>query len=252
MLEIAPYLVTLLAVVAGAFAQRLVGMGFGMVVTPLVAATIGPLAAIMLVNLFGAITCAFIVPRVWRDIDWRAFAWMVIPAIVGLVPGMWLASVADRDVLRVAIGVIALIGVVIAIAVKPAAEGSDTRALQAGTGVTIGVLNAGVGLGATIVGLYALLSGREHRSFAATMQPFWMTLSGAYMGLWAATGGQGAPDWPWWAWILIGIPVVLGAFAGDWLAPRVDARIARLVIILISIAGGVIVLTAGLAGLLSR
>ena len=74
------------------------------------------------------------------------------------------------------------------------------------------------------------------------MQPFWMTLSGAYMGLWAATGGQGAPDWPWWAWILIGIPVVLGAFAGDWLAPRVDARIARLVIILISIAGGVIVL----------
>ncbi|KAA6432872.1 sulfite exporter TauE/SafE family protein [Agrococcus sediminis] len=249
-MDLLSFVVALAAVLIGAVGQRMIGMGWGLVVTPAVALVAGPLAAVLVVNLYGAIACLIILPRVWRDIDWRRLLWIAIPALAVMVPGMLLAKGLDTDLLRVAVGAIAVLGVLVAVAFTSATRTHDGPALRVASGTAIGLLNASVGMGAPAVGAYSLLSGWQDRTFVATMQPFWVLISGAVVAVRPLVAPEGSPEWPLWAWFALALPVVAGVLLGDRLAHLVNPTVVRWTIIALSVLGGGALIVTGTLGLL--
>lgn len=249
-MDLLSFVVALVAAFVGASGQRMIGMGWGLVVTPAVALVAGPLAAVLVVNLYGVLASLVILPRIWHDIDWRRLLWLTIPALALMVPGLLLAKGLDTDLLRLAVGVIAVIGVLIAAAFTHAARTHDGRAMRASTGAAIGLLNASVGMGAPAVAFYSLLANWHDRTFIATMQPFWVVLSGATVVVRQFLAPEGAPDWPLWAWLVLAVPVLAGVLLGDRLAHLVSRTVVKRTIIVFSLISGVALIVAGTAGLL--
>ncbi|MCR8669966.1 sulfite exporter TauE/SafE family protein [Agrococcus sp. HG114] len=249
-MDLLSFVVALVAVCIGAAGQRMIGMGWGLVVTPAIALVGGPLAAVLVVNLYGAIACIIILPKVWRDIDWRRLLWIAIPALALMVPGLLLARGLDTDLLRIAVGAIAIAGVVVSVAFTSAARAHDGPGLRIAAGTAIGLLNASVGMGAPAVGAYSLLSGWQDRTFVATMQPFWVLISGAIVVVRPFVAPEGSPDWPLWAWFVLALPVLAGVLLGNRLAHLVSARVVRSAIIVLSVLGGAALIVTGATGLL--
>ena len=249
-MDVLSFVVALIAVLIGAAGQRMIGMGWGLVVTPAIALVAGPLAAVLVVNLYGAIACVIILPKVWHEVDWRRLLWIAVPALALMVPGMLLAKGLDTDVLRVAVGVVAIVGVLITVAFTSAARTHDGPVLRVATGTAIGVLNASVGMGAPAVGVYSLVSGWQDRTFVATMQPFWVLISGAIVVVRPFVAPEGAPDWPLWAWLVVAVPVIAGVLLGNRLAHLVDRTVVRRAIIGLSVLGGAALIVTGAMGLL--
>ncbi|GAA2172011.1 TSUP family transporter [Agrococcus versicolor] len=243
------FVVALVALAVGAIAQRTVGMGFGLVVTPTMVLAVGPLEAVLVVNVFGVVACAMIIGRVWRDIDWRGLAWLVVPAIALTIPGILLARAADADVLKIAVGVLALVGVAVSAGFTRSERSFDGPGLRVPTGALVGVLNSSVGLGAPVIGMFAILSRWEHRVFAATMQPFWILLSLSTVVSRQLVAPGGAPPWQWWMWLLAVAPILVGVVAGDRIAARIDQAVARRAVIVFSLLSGIAVLVTGIVGL---
>jgi uncharacterized membrane protein YfcA len=243
--------VAAVAVLIGAAGQRMIGMGWGLVVTPAVALVAGPLAAVLVVNLYGALACLVILPSVWRDVDWRRLTWLAVPAVAMMVPGLLLAKGADTDALRVIVGIIAVVGVVVSVAFTSSARALDGPPLRVAAGATIGVLNASVGMGAPALGVYTLLSGWQDRSFVATMQPFWVIVSGVIVAVRPIVAPEGAPEWPWWGWALMVVPVVAGVLLGNRLAHLVNPTVVKWSIIALSVLGGAALIVTGTMGLLA-
>lgn len=237
--------VTCVALLVGASAQRMIGMGWGLVVTPVVALVAGPLAAVLVVNLYGALACLIILPRVWRDIDWQRLLWLAVPAVALMLPGLLLAKGLDTDALRIAVGIVAVIGVVVSVAFTSTARTLDGPAVRVAAGSTIGLLNASVGMGAPAVGVYSLVSGWQDRTFVASMQPFWAIVSGIVVAVRPFVAPEGAPAWPWWGWLLAVAPVVAGVLLGDRLAHRVDRTVVRWAVIVCSLIGGLSLIVSG-------
>lgn len=249
-MDLLSFVVALVAVLIGAAGQRMIGMGWGLVVTPAVALVAGPLAAVLVVNLYGALACLIILPRVWHDIDWKRLLWLLVPAIALMVPGLLLARALDTDLLRVIVGLIAVVGVVVSVAVTRTARRLDGAGVRIAAGSTIGLLNASVGMGAPIVGLYSLVSHWHDKTFVATMQPFWALVSGMIVAIRPFVAPEGAPEWPLWAWLVLGVPVVAGVLLGDRLAHLVNRAVVRWAIILLSVLGGLALIVTGAIALL--
>ena len=109
----------------------------------------------------------------------------------------------------------------------------------------------GVGLGAPVIGMFAILSTWEHRVFAATMQPFWILLSLSTVVSRQVVAPGGAPRWEWWMWLVAVAPVLVGVVAGERIAARIDQAVARRAVIVFSLLSGLAVLVTGLVGLAS-
>ncbi|SDH87368.1 sulfite exporter TauE/SafE family protein [Agrococcus jejuensis] len=245
------FVVALVALAIGALAQRTVGMGFGLVVTPTMVLAVGPVEAVLVVNVFGIVACAMIIGRVWRDIDWRGLVWLVLPAIALTIPGILLAQASDADALKVAVGVLALVGVVVSAGFAKTERSLDGPPLRMASGALVGALNSSVGLGAPVIGMFAILSKWDHRVFAATMQPFWILLSLSTVVSRQLVAPGGAPPWEWWMWLVAIAPVLVGVLAGERIAARIDQAMARRAVIVFSLLSGIAVLVTGIVGLAS-
>lgn len=249
-MDLLSFVVALAAVLIGAAGQRMIGMGWGLVVTPAVALVAGPLAAVLVVNLYGALACIIILPKVWADIDWRRLLWLAVPAVALMVPGLLLAKGLETDVLRIAVGLIAVLGVIITVAFTAGSRTHDSPTLRVASGATIGLLNASVGMGAPALGVYTLLSGWQDRTFVATMQPFWVIVSGVIVAVRPFVAPEGSPAWPLWAWLVLCVPVVAGVLLGNRLAHLVNRTVVRWSIIALSVLGGAALIVTGALGLL--
>jgi uncharacterized membrane protein YfcA len=98
---IAPVLV---AVFVGAVAQRVTGLGFALVVAPVLVILLGPFDGVMIVNLCSVLSASLVLSAVWRDVEWRRYRLLAGPAVVGIVPGALLAYLLPEPALEIGIG----------------------------------------------------------------------------------------------------------------------------------------------------
>lgn len=237
------------AALVGAIGQRALGMGFGLVAMPALVLVLGPLAAVTAINALGIVTSALVLAQVWRDVEWRRLLWLLIPALLGVVPGILLARVADSDALKTIIGALILAGVALTLWMRGTERALAGDSPVAATGGIAGLLNGSVGVGAPALGLYGALGDWGQRSYAATLQPFFVALSATTVAMKALFDPASTLSWSWWEWALVVVPVVLGVLVGHRIASRLPERAARAGILLISSLGGASVLGAGIAGL---
>ena len=62
-------------------------MGFALIAAPVLILLVGPFDGVLLVNLGGAVSSLIVLVRVWRNVDWRQFRRLVIPAVLTIIPG---------------------------------------------------------------------------------------------------------------------------------------------------------------------
>jgi hypothetical protein len=110
-------------------------------------------------------------------------------------------------------------------------------------------MSATAGISGPAVGIYGILTKWEHQPFAATLQPYFVTLgTAAFVGKVVADGGR-LPDYDWWLWVLIVACTIVGLTIGEVLSRRISSRVARRVVIAISYLGGIAAIIDGAVAL---
>ncbi|MDT0183950.1 sulfite exporter TauE/SafE family protein [Microbacterium sp. ARD31] len=235
------------AVVLGAISQRITGMGFALVVAPFLLLGYGPMTAVIVVNICGALGAIAVWTRTGRDIEWRRYAWLVPPALIGIVPGTLMLVIPPRSVVEITIGVVLLVALTTALLLRRTGRSWDGPGQRLTAGFASGFMNSAVGAGAPAVTAYAVLSGWAQRSFAATMQPYLITIAAGSIISKSVIAPQAWPDIPGWMWVALVAALVVGLIAGDFAARVVPAGTARTIVVVIAYVGATGALIKGIA-----
>ncbi len=239
------FALVLFAVVAGALAQRLAGLGFGLMVAPFLVVLLGPFDGVMIVNLCGATSSLLILSRVWRYVEWRRYAGLAVSALLGVLPGAWLASHAPAAVLELSIGVL----LILALAVSQQLSRTSWRATGAvpmvSLGLSSGLMNAAAGVGGPAMTAYAICTRWDQKGFGATLQPYFITTGlASLLSKYFFSGGH-LPALA--GWQLLGIlgAMVAGIAAGDLLSGRIRPEVVRGIVVVIAYAGAATTVAKG-------
>lgn len=231
-----------LAVLAGASAQRLTGMGFALVASPLLVLLLGPNDGVTLTQVNGLAVSALLLVSVWRDVEWRTLAWILPAALVGMVPGLWLVRALPGSVLQILVGTMVILALLATIS-SERARVFKGRAGATGAGFLSGFMNMIAGLGGPAIVLYRLSVNWAQAPFVATLQVYFVALSGA------TVAARGVPDLSAVTWGVIAAALVAGLVIGEVLARLVPERIARLLTVAVAMLGGVATVIKGIASL---
>ncbi|MEJ5914532.1 TSUP family transporter [Pseudokineococcus sp. 1T1Z-3] len=160
----------------GAAAQRVTGLGFAVVVAPVLVLLLGPLQGVVLANALGAVVALLVLVRLRRDLEAHPTVLLTVAAVVGVVPGLAMATSVSPALLQLGFGVLvlALLGVAVAAAARERARPRPVPAL--GAGVASGLVHSAAGLGSPVLSVYAVLSGWPQRAFAASVQPWFVVV----------------------------------------------------------------------------
>jgi uncharacterized membrane protein YfcA len=239
---VAPVVVA--AVVLGCVLQRTSGTGTGLVVSPTLVLAIGPVTGVMLTNVTTLVSALLMTVAMRADVDLGRLLRIAPVVVVGSVPAALLVREADPGWLEVVIGAVLLLALGGSALVPGVPDLAPTPAgLLAG--VTGGFLNTAVGVAAPALLVYARATRWAQRSFAATLQPIFLTMSVVSLStktLLGASAQGAAVPWPLVVAVLGAVPV--GVLLGGRVARRVPPTTARTV--------AVVVVSLGAAGTLVR
>lgn len=234
----------LAAVVMGAGMQRITGMGFALVAAPFLVLLLGPVEGVVLVNVCGAVTAGAIIFRVVRDIDWKRYAALTVSALLGIVPAAFLIRVIPPAVLQISIGVILAAGLTVLLVLKSATLPARRRYLWT-AGTLSGFMNTAAGVGGPAVSMYSIATRWQHRSFAATMQPYFFTIGAFSLASKALTAPASFPVLPWTMWLAVAVSCLVGLVLGDVAAKFVPARAAQVLLIVLAYLGAAATIVRG-------
>ena len=230
------------SVLIGASAQRFTGMGFALVASPLLVLLLGPDTGVTVIQFAGILVSALVLVGVWRDVDWPVLPWLLLPALVGLIPGVAVVRALPASVLQIVIGAM----VIVALAATLASERARVfrgRTGAASAGLLSGFMNAAAGVGGPAVVLYRLSVNWPQQPFVATLQVYFVALSSATIA------ARGMPQMPTVAWAVAGVALLAGLLLGEWLARRVPEGTARALTIAVAMLGAAATVAKGILSL---
>ncbi|WP_349829593.1 sulfite exporter TauE/SafE family protein [Brevibacterium litoralis] len=237
--------VTLAAILVGATLQRLSGTGVGLVVAPVLALLMGPALGVFVTNATTVVSGFLIMLAVLRDVDWKRYLIFLPMAVLGGIPAGLMVRELPAAWLNIVIGAVVLVALGLTFGM-PRVPHVTSRWLTAGAGAVGGFLNTSAGVAAPAMVIYSKVSRWPQRSFAATMQPTFMTMGLisvlVKLGVGATTVAQ-LP--PWWLLPLIVAVVFGGIRAGGWLAGKVPVEGARVLAITLAGIGGLVAVIRG-------
>lgn len=237
------------AVLIGTILQRLSGTGVGLVVAPVLSLLLGPAFGVLITNMTTVVSGCLIMLTVWAYIDWRKM-WLIIPAaIIGAWPGAWLVGQLSAGWLSIILGSIVVAALLVTVTLRKLPEWTG-RLPAVLAGFIGGFFNTTSGVAAPVMVIYSRLSRWEQRSFAATLQPIFMTMGAAsvvsklVMGSVQIDNGVGIPL----GWLFAGIvaTVLIGLAIAVQLAKVVSASAARTLAMTLAGLGGAGAIIRGL------
>lgn len=226
----------LAAVVMGAGMQRVTGMGFALVAAPFLVLLLGPVEGVVLVNVCGAVTAGAIIFRVVKDIDWKRYAALAASALLGIIPAAILIRLIPAPVLEISIGVILAVGLTVLLVLKSATLPQRRRYLLTAGGLS-GFMNTAAGVGGPAVSMYSIATRWQHKSFAATMQPYFFTIGTFSLISKAITAPATFPVLPLAMWLAVAVACLAGLVLGDLASKHVPARAAQFLLIILAYLG---------------
>lgn len=243
------FFIVLAAILLGAIAQRIAGLGFALLVAPFLVLILGPHTGVLMVNICGVVSSTLIIGRVWRDIDWNMFRWLVFPSLLGSLPGSYLAVVVPSAPLSVTVGGIVLVALTVSLVLQRSDIVVSGNAPKAVAGFAAGLTNSMAGVGGPAVSAYALLSRWPQRPFAATLQPFFAVIGVVTLVTKLSLDPSQAPALEPWMWGAIGAVIVVGIFAGEKLSRFVHDHHARFAVVVIAFIGAGLATVRGIIDL---
>lgn len=232
------------AVLMGAGMQRVTGMGFALVAAPFLVLLLGPAEGVVLVNVCGAVTAGAIIFRVKRDIDWKRYVALAASALLGIIPAAILVRYLPPPVLEISIGVTLAVGLTVLLVMKSAVLPQRRRYLLTAGGLS-GFMNTAAGVGGPAVSIYSIATRWQHKSFAATMQPYFFTIGAFSLISKAVTAPASFPVLPMTMWLGVAAACLVGLVLGDLASRRVSTRAAQILLIVLAYLGAAATIIRG-------
>lgn len=244
-MDLTAAMLLVVAIIVGAAMQRLTGMGFALVSAPFVVLIMGPTTGIVLVNICGIVASALVLARVVKEVQWRRYLILAAAAMAGVVPGAVIVKYAPAAWLEVGVGLMVLAGLTVSLRMSSVKAHSGLRP-QLLAGVASGVMNTTAGVGGPAMSVYAVASKWEQRSFAATMQPYFLTIGLASVIAKYVANPESMPLLAPSEWVAVGVAIVVGLIGGELLARRVTPAQARVLMLVLAYAGAIAATARGI------
>lgn len=241
-------LLLIVAIFTGSLLQRITGMGFALVAAPFIVLIAGPVTGVILVNVCGALTAAMVLVRVLAHVEWKKYLLLVPAALVGIVPGAVAVQHVPAPWLEVFVGATVIAGLATATAMGASRRRPGARTLLVAGSVS-GFMNATAGVGGPALSVYAITTRWRQTEFAATMQPYFLTIGVASIGAKLLASPSSAPDLSIGVWALIFAAILGGLFAGDFLAQRTGLHTARRLMLILAYVGSAATIVRGISDL---
>jgi uncharacterized membrane protein YfcA len=149
-----------LAVLAAACVQATTGIGFALVLSPVVFALLAPAGAVVIVTALGLVLNVLVLAGERRRprVAWREVLPILAAVVPGAVVGVLLLRGVSKPVLQVGVGVV-LLCAVLAGQVRRSAAGSNSVAARVAVGLTTGVLTTSAGVNGPPIALWLQRTG---------------------------------------------------------------------------------------------
>jgi uncharacterized membrane protein YfcA len=230
-------LVAGIALVLGAILQTGVGLGLGLVASPVVAfldPSLMPGAMLIATTALPAFTLA----AEWRHVDWRGLAWGLPGRVPGSAIGAWVVATLDPAMLGAAVGAMVLVAVGLSlwrlrVRITPA------------TLFTAGVVSGAMGTATSIGGppMALLYQNEQAGRVRATLAGYFLFGAAISLGALAVGGQLDARQVEAGLWLL---PFVVAGFAaGRRVAGFVDAgRMRAALLAVVGVSGAALIAQA--------
>ena len=240
--------ILLLSFVATAL-QRITGLGFAMLTAPFAVVALGTHEGIMLITALAVIASLFMLPGMWRDINWSRVAWIGIPATLSIVPAAWLGAHIDGAIIYLLVGVLVIIGLSAALFIQGSSEPVTNRGAQLLTGIGAGAGSVLAGIGGPAMTIFGVLSRWPVASFAASLQPMWVMIASATLAGRSWFMGSTLPELTWWMWLFAIVGIAVGMWAGQRALGKVKDRVVFGIVIVLAMIGAVLSVVTGISQL---
>jgi uncharacterized membrane protein YfcA len=199
---------------------------------------------VVLVNVCGAVTAGAIIFRVLRDIDWKRYVLLAASALLGIIPAAFLIRLVPAPVLEISIGVLLAAGLTVLLVLKSATLPARRRYLLTAGGLS-GFMNTAAGVGGPAVSMYSIATRWQHKSFAATMQPYFFTIGTFSLISKAITAPATFPVMPLAMWGAVAVACLAGLVLGDVASKFVPARAAQKLLVVLAYLGAAATIIRG-------
>jgi uncharacterized membrane protein YfcA len=230
-------------VLLGAVTQRVAGIGFGLVASPLLVLLLGPLQGIVVTNVFGLATALVAFLGTIRAVEYRRILPIAAAAVAAIIPGALLARAIAGPTLQIVAGCLVLVALSISVFARRI-RGLDRWPGLVAAGALGGFMNVLAGVGGPAVTAYAIASRWEHRAFATSIQGYLVIVCAASL-LMRGT----LPTLTVVEWLAMLAALAGGVLVGRWAQRHVQPRAGRIACVTVATLGGLAVITAGVLDL---
>jgi uncharacterized membrane protein YfcA len=136
------------------------------------------------------------------------------------------------------------VGLTVLLVLKSAVLPPRRRYLLTAGGLS-GFMNTAAGVGGPAVSMYSIATRWQHKSFAATMQPYFFTIGTFSLVSKALTAPASFPALPFAMWAAVAAACLAGLVLGDVASKFVPARAAQLLLIVLAYLGAAATIIRG-------
>ena len=227
------------AVLLGAAAQSVSGIGFALVSGPLLFTVFGAREGVRVAVVLSMLVNIAVLAREHRAVMWRRVLPVLVTALAMTPLLVHVLSGAHPRLLRAAAGTVIVLGAVVVAAGRTVDTGLPGAI---GAGLASAVMNVLASAGGPAVAVYATGARWDPHRLRATLQAYFLALNVVTVLT------LGPPHWSWARAVTLVVALGVGAVAGAFLAPRVPGTAARTVTLVLAAAGGVAVVIAAAVG----
>ncbi|MFF7072771.1 sulfite exporter TauE/SafE family protein [Streptomyces pseudovenezuelae] len=226
-------------VLLGSCVQWLTGMGFALVAVPALILLLGPAQGVVLANCAAGVICLVGLAGGWRLVRPRAMVPLCAAAACTVPAGTWVTRRLPQPWLLLVMGGLVTVAVLLVLRGARVAALRDTRGAVF-AGAAGGFMNSAAGVGGPPFSLYAVNAGWTVREFVPNAM-FYGVIVNAF-----SVASNGVPGLRGPQWVLVIAAMGAGGLTGRWLASRTPEKRARLIVLLLALAGGITAVGKGL------
>lgn len=240
--EAITWLAATLVLFLGSLLQRVTGMGLALAASPFLVLLLGPTTGVQTIQVVGlgvCVTSAFVLRA---SINYRRAAVLFAAALLGVVPGAWVARTLPPAWLSIGIGCVTIAALAATAFLRRSAVFHGARGTVL-AGSASGFMNATAGVGGPPIVVYANSTHWRYDEYVATVQLLFAGLNAASLA------GRGVPELPAAGWVALAVAAVAGILVGNKVGATINEHAAKRTILIVALIGSVATVVRGVAAL---
>jgi hypothetical protein len=135
-----------LAILLAGLVRGYSGFGFSMIAVLSLSLVLPPVEVVPSILILEVAASFWLLPKVWKDVDWPSLSWILLGVLVGTPLGVYLLATVSEGLMRISISVVVIV-LVILLWLGFGLKKMPGRLATSIIGLVSGVLNGGAAIG---------------------------------------------------------------------------------------------------------